>query len=679
MKSDDAHSEQRMRGRTYDIRLLINLFPFVNKYKWLILASIGLVIFITLLDLTIPYLTKIAIDEYIVPAPASVGGEEHSRSAGKERWLYVDVGEPAMEALMLKYPGIFHHDGQRTRMAYEDLPQLEKADLVVLRGKDLKGLFMVALLFLAAVIVNFLLNFAQKVVMEYAGHRIMHDLRMKLFNHIQTLSISFFNRNPVARLVTRVTNDVQNMHELFTSVISLIFKDLFLLVGIAIVLLGMHLKLALLSFLILPLVLVSALTFSTRIRDVFRELRIQVAQINTHFAETVGGIKVIQAFGREKTNYQRFSQLNHENYILGMRQIHIFAIFMPMIEIFGVSSIAIVIYFGGVGVLDDSITLGVFVAFITYMKMFFRPIRDLAEKYNILQNAMSSAERIFYLLQTDERVADDYAIGPYTGSGYGRMERLEFDAVSFSYNEKETILDRVSFALNSGQKLAIVGPTGSGKTTLINLIVRFYNPVSGRILINGSEITDLSIHDLRSMMAMVSQDPFLFSGSIRDNILIKPDPATDARLSEIVRAARCEKLIQRLPDGLDTRLNEAGSALSAGERQLISIARAFSRNPSLIILDEATSYIDSETEIQLQEALENLMSGRTSIVVAHRLTTARNADKIMVLNHGRVIESGSHTQLMTKKGFYSRMIQLQNGDDSVLLQKGENAISDTAP
>jgi ATP-binding cassette subfamily B protein len=484
---------------------------------------------------------------------------------------------------------------------------------------------------------------------------------MKLFGHIQDLAISFFTRNPVGRLVTRVTNDVQNMHELFTSVIAIVFKDLFLLAGITAVMLAIDWKLALISFTVLPLVVYASLNFAHRARDIFRDLRIKVAEINTRFAETIGGIRVIQLFGQEIGNYRKFQKLNHDNYLAGMRQVHVLAIFMPLIEILGVVAVALVIYYGGGGVIKSTISLGALVAFISYIRMFFRPIRDLAEKYNVLQNAMASAERIFLILDSDDRLPRRRPSSPPgRATTLEKIHNIQFEDVGFEYIAGETVLQNISFTINAGHTVAVVGPTGAGKTSLVNLLPRFYDPKSGRVLINDQDLKELDTSTFRSKIALVMQDPFLFSGTIRENIFQTDHMPDPLRQDAIIDAANCRTLIERLPRGLDTVLTEGGASISSGERQLISIARAFARDPQIILFDEATSYIDSETELAIQQALEKLMQDRTALVVAHRLSTVRNADRIIVLNRGRIIETGNHTDLMHSRGFYFKLHQLQS-------------------
>jgi ATP-binding cassette subfamily B multidrug efflux pump len=660
MQPDYGYFEETKLGKPYDMRLLKRLYPFSRPYRLLLFASIGLVLIITAIDLSLPYITKIAIDRYIVPLSESTATGNASGTGSNNRFIRADLNDPRQLALVDKYRDLFKVEGSTARISYDALGRMDKSDLALLRHPNLIGLSVLSAVFVVLVVIHFILSFAQKMIMEYTGLMIMHDLRMRLFIHIQNLALAFFNRNPVGRLVTRVTNDVENMQELFTTVISMIFKDLFLLGGIAAVMLVLNWKLALVSFTVLPLVWYASLNFSRRARDIFRELRIQVAEINTRFSETIGGIRVIQLFLHELENYRKFKKLNHDNYLAGMKQIHVLAVFMPLIEVLGVVAVALVIFYGGGAVLTGTLSLGALVAFISYLRMFFRPIRDLAEKFNILQNAMASAERIFLILDSRENLPRPLFQDAQQVSPLGNIEEIRFENVSFGYNREEKVLKDINFRIKAGQTVAVVGRTGAGKTSLINLLPRFYDPSSGRVLINNLDIRSLEPAAFRSKMALVMQDPFLFSGTIRNNIF-QADPVPSAEEQELIlEAANCKPLIDRLSQGLDTVLTEGGTSISSGERQLISIARAFARNPQLILFDEATSYIDSPTELQIQQALEKLMKNRTSLVIAHRLSTVRNADRIIVLNHGRVIECGTHTELMDLKGIYFKLHQLQN-------------------
>ena len=661
MQHDYGYFEEKKLGKPYDVQLLKRLYPFTRPYRILLFGSIGLVLLITVLDLALPYVTKIAIDRYIVPLADQIPADKNSGAESAARILRVDLTDSRLQTLVDKYRAQFTVEGNTALIPYSVLSHMDKSDLAVLRRRNLAGLSVLAAVFVALVVINFLLSFVQKMIMEYTGLMLMHDLRMRLFVHIQDLALAFFTRNPVGRLVTRVTNDVQNMHELFTSVISMVFKDLFLLVGIAVVMLALNWKLALISFVVLPFVIYISLNFSRRARDIFRELRVKVAEINTRFSETIGGIRVIQLFRQEIDNYRKFSELNHENYLAGMKQIHVLAVFMPLIEILGVVAVALVIFYGGGSVLGGTLSLGVLVAFISYIRMFFRPIRDLAEKYNVLQNAMASAERIFLILDSRDNLPRPALRSVHRPSDLQDIEKIKFENVHFSYISGETVLKDITFTMNAGETVAVVGPTGAGKTSLINLLPRFYDPSSGRVLINDRDISNMDPSSFRSKIALVMQDPFLFSGTIGQNIFQGSHASDRNQQKMIIAASNCKSLIDRLPQGLDTVLTEGGSSISSGERQLISIARAFARDPQLILFDEATSYIDSPTELRIQQALEKLMKNRTALVVAHRLSTVRNADRIIVLNRGRIIETGTHAELLDQKGFYFKLHQLQNG------------------
>lgn len=647
MRGDYGYVEEQQLGKPYDVTLLRRLYPFVRPYLMLVTGAVCLIFFITAMELALPYVTKTAIDRYIVPQT----GEN-----GQTGRLSFRLDNESTKTIVDNNPRLFTLEDGRAIIPMEDLSRLKPTEVMTLRSGDLDGIRRMTLIFLALILGNFILNSIQMMLMEYTGQMVMHDLRMRLFTHIQGLAVSFFNRNPVGRLVTRTTNDIENMNELFTSIIVFVFKDLILLVGISAVLLFIDWRLALICFTVVPVIAVASIQFAMQARDVYRTLRLKVAEINTRFSETINGLKVIQLFRREKSNSEKFSRLNHENYLAGMRQIHIYALFMPVIEVLSAVALAIIIYYGGYRVLAEHITLGTLVVFISYMRMFFRPIRDLAEKYNIMQNAMASAERIFLILDDPELPAAVPAGGSRELSD---IREVALENITFGYVPGQPVLKNVSFRIRAGESLAVVGPTGAGKTSLINLLMKFYTPVSGRILVNGIDTRELDTALLRSKIAIVTQDPFLFSRSIRENIIQGNPPLSDAEFDTVLDSARLRFLVDKLPEGIDTILSEAGESISSGERQLISIARALARDPRMIILDEATSYIDSHTEHEIQKALANLMAGRTSIIVAHRLSTARGADCIIVLKDGAIIETGAHRELMEKEGFYYQLNQLQ--------------------
>jgi ATP-binding cassette subfamily B multidrug efflux pump len=653
MGRHDRYYEEESLSDRNDIALMKRLLPYAAPHRVLFGLSMLLVVMITLVDLSLPYVTKITIDTYIVPPPDTTAKD---RSGGGARPYRVNLGDPRSDAVVQKYPDRFTVEEDTAAIPYTELKTILSDDLAQLRHRDLSGISMIALCLVGLVCLHFGLTFAQALLMEYTGQMVMHQLRSKLFAHTLRLSVEFFSRNPVGRLTTRVTNDIQNMHELFTSVVSFVFKDLFLLVGIVIVLLTISVRLALVSFMVLPLVFLAAIYFARVARGAFRELRIKIAEINTLFSETIQGIRIVQLFSYQTQNLKRFAAVNHDYYLAGMKQVRVFAVFMPAIELMGTLAVALVIYYGGYSVLEGGISLGAMVAFISYLRMFFRPIRDIAEKFNILQNAMASAERIFLIL---DRPTADAVLPAGNEPRLNRIDTLAFETVSFAYHHNEPVLKQVSFSLKKGETLAVIGPTGAGKTTLINLIVRFYNPTSGTVLINGRSVDAYPVGKLRQKIALVTQDPFLFSGTVWENIFPSHTKNEQPKWETIIRSAHCQELVDRQPNGIDTILSEGGASLSSGERQLISIARAFAKNPDLIILDEATSYIDTNAEQQIQKALSNLIQHRSAIIIAHRLSTARAANRIITLHQGRIVESGSHQELMAQKGFYYRLNQME--------------------
>jgi len=520
----------------------------------------------------------------------------------------------------------------------------------------LAGVAELASIFLLFVVIGFVANFFQVTVLEWTGQRIMHALRQRLFTHVVRLDLAFFHSHPVGRLVTRLTNDIQNMYEMFTSVIITLFNEGVRLAAILVILFWMNAGLALILGLTFPVMLVITYWFGRLSRDVFREIRSHLAGINAFIQEAVGGMSVIQLFLRESDIRKRFGRLNDRYYRAAYRQIRIFGIFVPLIEVMSSMSMALIVWYGGREILDDRMTIGILTAFISYMRLFFQPIRELSQKYSIVQSAMASAERIFHLLEVKDALPTAPApvrIGDVRGD-------IAFTNVEFAYDPGRPVLRGLSFRLRQGETLAIVGATGSGKTTVISLLERFYDPISGRIELDGTDLRHLDTHWLREQIGLVMQDVFIIPGTLRQNVLLDRE-LPERELQEMIRLSQLSGVVRALPEGLETKIGEGGSDLSAGQKQLLALARVLVRNPRVLVLDEATANVDTQTEMLVEQAISAVLSNRTSIVVAHRLSTIRRADRILVMDQGRIVEEGSHEDLMLLGGLYSHLQSLQNG------------------
>jgi ATP-binding cassette subfamily B multidrug efflux pump len=532
----------------------------------------------------------------------------------------------------------------------------EQALDVAIPGKDMGLLGLLAGLYVATLLLELTAEYGGLLLTTFVGQRVMYDLRMEIFAHLQRLSVSYFDGNPVGRLMTRVTSDVETLNELFSSGVVTIFGDVFTLLAIMAMMLVIDVKLALVTFAVIPLVWFTAAIFRRSVRDAFRDIRYRLARLNAYLQERLSGMRVVQLFGREEASAERFAELNREHLAAHLRSITVYAIFFPVVEVLTAVAMALLLWYGGLRVLDGTLTVGILAAFIQYTRRFFQPLQDLSEKFNLLQSAMASSERVFALL--DESVTVPEPTSPRSLPRPLRGE-VRFEGVWFRYSaDGPWVLRDVSFVASPGKTVALVGHTGAGKTTVVNLLLRFYDPDRGRITVDGVDIRELSTADLRSAIGFVQQDLFLFTGDILHNLTLGAPIAADAarRAAERVGA---DRFIERLPSGYGHRLGERGRNLSVGERQLLSFARALALDPRILVLDEATSSVDAEAEAQIQRAIAELMAGRTSLVVAHRLSTILHADEILVMHHGEIRERGTHRELLAAGGLYERLYQLQ--------------------
>jgi ATP-binding cassette, subfamily B, multidrug efflux pump len=598
----NIHEEEAL-GKAYDAHLLRRLLQYLRPYRWRVVLALALVAIVTPLELAPPKLFQIAIDKYLVPG--------------------------------------MHH--------------------AINESQAWRGVLIISIVFFGVLVFDFLAQYIQIRIMQRVGQQTMYDMRTAIFSHIQRLPMTYFDRNPVGRLVTRVTTDVDALNDLFAAGVVTMINDFFLLAVLAGWLFSIDHRLAFDALAVLPFILVVTYFFRLFVRDANRRIRTAVASINSYLQEYISGMSVVQLFNREQKARAEFGRRNRDNMLAWRDAILAFALFYPAVEILSIFAIALIYWSGGNRVLNSTLSLGVLTAFTMYATRFFRPIQDLSEKFNILQSAMAASERIFKLL--DEPAP---AVSPADAI---RLEaprgEIEFRNVWFSYankpepSEEDWVLRDVSFRVAPGQTVAIVGHTGAGKTTLISLLLRFYDVQRGQILLDGIDIRKINIQDLRRMFGIVLQDPFLFTGTIESNIRLG-SPGIDRKMVE----QACEEIgladfITALPEGVASSVNERGSTLSVGQRQLINFARALAHNPRFLILDEATSSVDTKTEFQIREALDRLLSGRTALVIAHRLSTIQHADRILVFHKGRLREQGAHQELLAQRGIYYRLYQLQ--------------------
>jgi len=638
--------EEEVLGKAYDSRLMKRLLGYLGPYKWQVVVALISIVLKAGCDVLGPFLTKTAIDKYLSSASAS----NHT---------FLDA---------------------------------------FLSSKPLVGIAQLGLFYFVLLLVGFGLEYTQIYLMQWTGQKVMFDLRSQIFRHLQHMHIGFYDKNPVGRLVTRVTTDVDALNEMFTSGVVAIFEDVFVLAGILIIMLGMSWWLALITFAVLPLIFWATMVFRKSVRDSYRRIRTAIARINSYLQEHVTGMMVLQLFNCEKRAYRSFDKVNAQHMDAFKDAIMAYALYYPVVEILSSVAIAMVIWFGGFGVFRGAVTIGVLVAFMQYAQRFFRPIQDLSDKYNILQGAMASSERVFKLLDTPIEILSPAVPQKAVGKG-----RIEFDHVWFAYRKHEMaddsqqaaevtsnghpseelkaghfdwILRDVSFTIEPGETVAIVGHTGAGKTTIISLLMRFYDIQKGAIRIDGIDIRKMDLNDLRRRFGVVLQDPFLFSGSIEENIRLGSAWITDEQIETAAENVNVADFIRSLPDGFKAPVLERGSTMSTGQKQLISFARALAHDPKILVLDEATSSVDTETEIRVREALTRMVEGRTSVIIAHRLSTIQRADKIIVMHKGHVREIGSHQQLLAQRGIYWKLYQLQYKDQELGVEQPQVGADD---
>ena len=617
--------DEEVLGKAYDAVLMRRLLRYLWPYRLQVAVALASIICASVLQLAQPYLMKVAIDRHIATG-------------------------------------------------------------------DLRGLDTIAVGFLAILLASFALEYLQTWVLQMTGQRIMFDMRTEIYEHLQRLDLQFYDRNPVGRLMTRVTTDVDVLNDLFTAGVVSIFGDIFTLVGIMIVLGVMDWRLALLAFSVLPLIVLVTQWFRTHVRESYRTVRLWIARINAFLQEHITGMATVQLFRREGLSYARFDDINRRHRDANVESIFYYAVFYPAIEVIGALAAALLIWFGGGWTMQGTLTLGSLVAFLLYSQRFFRPISDMSEKFNVLQAAMASSERIFKLLDTSVSITSgirDQGSGDSGASTFHldpgvhpapesdprslvpdprRTGHIIFDHVWFAYNGSDYVLRDVSFEVHPGERVAVVGATGAGKSTIINLLLRFYDVTRGRILVDGVDIRELPLDALRRLFSLVLQDVYLFSGTIAENIRLGNAGITDADVRRAAATVHADRFIEPMSLGYDSPVAERGATLSVGQKQLLSFARALAFDPKVLVLDEATSSVDTETEVLIRDALHLLMAGRTTIAIAHRLSTIQDMDKILVLHRGELRESGSHQELLAARGLYFKLYQLQYKDQDESLE-----------
>jgi ATP-binding cassette subfamily B multidrug efflux pump len=697
--------EQEEILRSYDSALMRRMLHYLRPYTLLFVLSVAALLLATAGELLLPVILRRATDSYILPyyravrlqslrpetrallgpvaGPPGIGvldglyflpsgklsavsGREALRmqqegSLLSENYFVIRQagGQPDVQQVIAAHPQLFLRDGQIAAITEANLRKLSREEIRIVRRGDYQGLSRVFRSFLVILVGVFISTFFQVYLEAYVGQMIMRDMRTQLYDHTLRRSLKFIDTNPVGRLVSRITNDVETINELFTTVLSSLLKDFSMMIGVMVALFLMSPRLGFISLLTLPPVFVLTALFRVRARDAFRRVRLAVSRLNAFVSEHISGMRIVQMFVQERKTGRQFQERSGELLQASLGEMFVFASFRPLVDLLGTVSLAVVVYFGAKFLQSDLVSLGVLIAFLNLIRMFYQPVMDLSEKYNILQSAMAGAERVFALLDTTEAIPE-----PARGVSLQRVTGLiEFDRVCFSYKEGEPVLKDLSFTVNPGETVAIVGYTGAGKTTITSLLTRLWDVQSGSIRLDGVDIRDMPTSDLRSRVQSVLQEVFLFSGTILDNIRLGSEIPLE-KVHRAVRLARADSFIEGYPEGLETQLHERGSNLSMGQRQLLSFARVLAHNPDVLVLDEATGNIDTETEKLIQNALEKLLKDRTSLVIAHRLSTIRHADRILVLHKGQLCESGTHEQLIHKRGMYYNLYRMQYLDQA---------------